>query len=246
MRPCKICSHPQRDKINKLLIRGKFRTVSQQFGADFSRWSVGRHLLRHLQVGADIARRNQLVEQGVDFHQELRELMTDAKTLLAAAKEWLRDPENPEKLTVEPRDSEITVVYLDYRDCTGSAENPVPKKKRAKLDTLLRRAEASNIETVSVEWKQADNRQLFLSAIDTLNRQLKLYGDAAGVFQKPRENEETLNNICQVIRDAAAAGENSDAIVSTAAEMYKINKNIILRHYNLNFAPVETASEFNN
>lgn len=210
---------------------------------DFSRWSVGRHLLRHLQLGADIARRNQLVEQGVDFHQELRELMTDAKTLLAAAKEWLRDPENPEKLTVEPRDSEVNVVYDDWNDCN---ERGNPKRKRDTLSRLLAKVEGGNFDVVQVNWKQADNRQLFLSAIDTLNRQLKLYGDAMGIFQKPRENDETLNNICQVILDAVGQGEDKDAIISTAAQMYQMNKTVILRHYHLHFAPVQTADELNN
>lgn len=87
-----------------------------------------------------------------------------AGKLRAASDEWLTDPDDETKYTLDARSREVMVIYQEFEE--GSDK---PKRKRAPLETLLNRLEQKcglGIEVQRTEIKTADPRKLLLEVLD--------------------------------------------------------------------------------
>lgn len=203
-RPCTVCRHPERAAIDKALVAGEpFRNLAERFGT--SATALHRHKQDHLpallakgkqaeeRVRSDElnaqARAQEAAKEAValDVMGELRRLFNTGQKLRAACDEWLTDPDDPTRYTLEPRADEVKVIYYEKDD---------DKKRRhkASMDALLARISTeSGIQVLGWESKHADPRELILKAVAQLTDQLevvhKLF-DAAALEERIAALEE--------------------------------------------------------
>lgn len=226
-RPCKLCNHPDVKKINAMMAqvnpRVSFRDISRQTGIHWS--SVISHAENHLnlQIGAMIA--EQKIENAIDHWEEIREQLQFAKDLRKAARKYLMNEETNE-IELFPRSDEVTVVYLDYTDTTAHGQ---PKKKRDSLDRLLARAENANVEAVQTIIKHVDIRSFSLNAIETTDLVLDKIAKLEGLYQKAKENQETIDLTAKnIVRSAQLyPGADLDKLIESAATDSELNKKVL-------------------
>jgi DNA-binding Lrp family transcriptional regulator len=99
---------------------------------------------------------------GVQLNLELQLAKTlDRMNLLLDANDvWLRDADNPEVYDIGPRSEEVMVTYWESEE--NAEDEPVMRKAKAKLSTLLRRIDDKGILTIASETKHADPRENIL------------------------------------------------------------------------------------
>lgn len=185
-RTCRICHHPERDEINRLLAdKTPYRTIQALYEIDHA--SVGRHVTTCIPVQMSRLRANRDRESGIVIDRELNNCFGRINMLLDACHDWLLDPESDgEAYTLEPRATELKVVYLDHGDTDAKGN---PKLKKASLDNLIRRIEAADLTVEQVESKNADPRELILKTAGEIRGQLDFYAKLHGLYQKERQNE---------------------------------------------------------
>jgi hypothetical protein len=178
-RKCSICTHKQVGQINKAIAEGvSFRRISSQFG--MSDQSAKRHTENCLKL-------------------ELQAAIAFARQLRIAAREYLSDPNDPLKMAILPRAEEIDVVYFDYNDMTGG-ENPMPKKKTAKLAVLIQKVEdVRNFEADKFTIKHYDLRKFALDAISTTDACIDKFAKLAGLYVDKDKPPLTVNVNTRVI-----------------------------------------------
>lgn len=187
-RTCTICSHDQRLAIESALAAGKsYRNIAQQFRLHES--SITRHVKACIPAELEALKQKQKAKSGLVVEDEVTKVFRRLNKLIDSCDQWLTDPQNPDTYTLEPRDNEIEVVYLDYSDADNNGN---PKRKRDSLRALLARAESANVEAVLCESKSADPRELVVKTAAQIANQLELYGKLLGLFQKPRDNDKDV------------------------------------------------------
>jgi hypothetical protein len=197
-RKCSICTHKQVGQINKAIAEGvSFRRISSQFG--MSDQSAKRHTENCLKLELQAAIAEKKVEQAIDVHKEFEENLDFARQLRIAAREYLSDPNDPLKMAILPRAEEIDVVYFDYNDMTGG-ENPMPKKKTAKLAVLIQKVEdVRNFEADKFTIKHYDLRKFALDAISTTDACIDKFAKLAGLYVDKDKPPLTVNVNTRVI-----------------------------------------------
>lgn len=185
-RPCIICTHDKRQEIDAALVKGTgIDTVSKRFGITKS--CVYRHLKTHLhkQVAkATVKREAKNVLTAEYLQQQLAKNLEYTNKLHDACDAWLTDPANKEKYTLEPRSSELDVVYLDE-----NTEGQMVRVK-APLSELI---EKTGKTVVSWESKRADPRDLILKAHARLDKSMELIGRLIGLLQEQATVNLTVN-----------------------------------------------------
>lgn len=140
--------HPQvADIVSDLLGGMPQRQVAKKYG--LSTGAVHRYCQTSLK--AELANSAQQADQNLanSLVATMSRLLDPASKLLTACDEWLTDPDNPAHYTLEPRASEIEVIYFD--------DNKI--KRRATLQELLTKTQ-SQLNGV----QKIDTRILLLSA----------------------------------------------------------------------------------
>lgn len=89
---------------------------------------------------------------------------------LDACDEWHRDPDSPDRYTLDPRSDEVTVVYQEA--VPVSEEKVALVKKRATLKALLER---TGTDWLTVSTKQADPRKLLVDVCNSLDGKLNTF-----------------------------------------------------------------------
>lgn len=187
-RTCTICSHDQKLAIETQIASGKsYRLIASQYKTSDA--SIRRHVKDCIPAALEALKQQQKAKSGLVVEDEVQRVFRRLNKLIDSCDDWLTDPKDAEKYTLEPRDNEIEVVYLDYNDADANGN---PKRKRDSLRTLLKRAEAANIEAVLCESKSADPRELVIKSAAQIANQLELYGKLLGLFQKPRDNDKDV------------------------------------------------------
>jgi hypothetical protein len=197
-RKCSVCHHDKVTQINKMLSESvSFRNISSQIlGHERHYAAVGRHADNCLKMEVGTLVREIKAEQAFDYATELAKLYVKATKMVAALEKWLADPDNPDEFNIDPRDIEMTVVYLDHADLTKQGE---PKQKKGVLRELLSRIEAkSRMEPIAVMSSAMDNRKLYLDAFKTLNDRLEQIAKFYGHYTKDKENPATVDQIIAV------------------------------------------------
>jgi hypothetical protein len=232
-RPCSVCTHPALHQIDHALVTGvSFRTIAAQHHVSVA--ALQRHKTAHIgQALAESApmppvpiRQSQPIRDvapmasiepaqpgSLDLFAQMELCVGRVRLLMDACDAWLRDPEDGSRYTVEPRASEIRVVYDDYGDCLDN-EGRRPRRKRATLGHLLRHVEESSggmVRPVSGETKYADPRELVIKTAGAIRDQLQLLVTVQerlySVQQLERFERATLDAI------ATVSPETRDAIV---------------------------------
>ena len=188
-----IIAHPQRLEIEKAIIDGvPLRDIAGQYGT--SRSALARYKNKHLAAriaqaaklkNADglpeVAQARQIsaARHIIDadyLQQQLNQQMDRVLKLFDACDEWLQDPDNPDKYTLDPRVDEIKVVY-------GEQVGDEWVKKRAPLSALLAKLADSGVHVATWEHKRADPRELVLKTANQLKGSLELFAKMIGMLK---------------------------------------------------------------
>jgi len=184
-RPCSVCQSEHRAAIDEALIAGEpIRRIAAHSGA--SETALRRHRDRH--IPATLARAKQVEErarttalqaqadrqdaaadaQALDAMGELRQLFATVHKLRSACDDWLTDPADPTRYTLEPRADDVQVVYWEA-DPDGRR-----RRRKAPASVLLARLAVSGLEVERWETRHADPRKLLLDAAGQLGEQIGL------------------------------------------------------------------------
>lgn len=191
---CTVCSHPDRQAIDALIAEDRVseRTLAHQYGV--SRDAINRHKQHVSDKLATIfeeERRDEFAFAVETFIKALHCL----RLSLDAHDEWHRDPDCPERYTLDPRDTEVTVVYQEQERAAM-----VPVRKRANLRDLLQR---TNKDWLNVTIKTADPRRLLVDVSNAIDSKLQRFMEA---WDRKQEQERRD-------KEATAAQEDAGAIL---------------------------------
>jgi len=172
---CTICKHPQRKEIDLALIRGELsnREIARQFAV--AETSLRRHRVEHL---APILQQSQFQQRRadqIDCNAELFKCFQRISKLSDACDAWLTDPDDPNIYTLEPRSTEINIIYEVW-------DGQRWHKKRATLSELLAGVESPSVQVRVVESKLGDPRKLLLESCGEMSQQVERVGKLFGLF----------------------------------------------------------------
>lgn len=164
-----------------LVQRRPFRHIAAQHGVSTS--ALVRHhdehlpaLLAQAKTAAEVAGADQLIA-------ELRTELERVDLLYDACDRWLRDPDDPARYDIGPRDSDVRVIYSE----PGAGGRTVQRK--AKLSLLLARLEDKGVQVDRAEWRHADPRKLILETFAQLAGSRELLAKLAGLLDdRPQIN----------------------------------------------------------
>jgi hypothetical protein len=196
---CNTCKHKERVKIDAALIRNEsFRRIASQF--DVGEKSVERHQ----QCIAELLQETQkakAAEYAMAINDELRRCFVRVNKISDACDEWLTDPDDAGKYTLDARTGEIDVIYEKQE---GEYQDGSPRwvKKRATLSVLLGEVENKDLRVLSVESKTADPRKLILDTANTMNGSIDRLAKLTGAYQVDRSNEHDRRDNREIVIEA--------------------------------------------
>jgi hypothetical protein len=179
---CTICQHKQRPDIDSALVsQASLRDIAGQYGVGKS--SLSRHM-SCLNGALEKAREEHGINAALDVDAELTQLFAVAHKLKVACDEWLTDPADASRYTLEPRADEVEVIYVEQ---APGAEKPV--RRRDLLSGLLARIEGKLSVTVThTVSRQTDNRRLLIEVLRQLVAQLDIVAKLRGLYKQPETN----------------------------------------------------------
>ncbi len=150
---CKVCSHKKLKQINIELVTkfrstGTFRNIGKRYGISYA--SVYRHFCEHIPVELWEHETTRKRLGSENLMELLIEEANEVRKLRQACSEWLRDPDDPSKLTVDPRSDDVTIVYLAFN------ENGSPVKVRENLSVILQRLNKEQMVPITWTIKHPD------------------------------------------------------------------------------------------
>lgn len=204
---CSICSHTDRTAIETALARGEpLRSIAAQ-------WSVSKSaLIRHRDrcgtKAVQVLQQAEAVVRERTVRGELERLLHRCNLLFDACDEWLTDPSRPDKYTLAPRATEVSVVYqVPFGEVMIT-------QKASLAELLARMAGELGIRPVSVEHKHADPRKLVLDTAAQLTKQIELLAKLTGELDERPEINVMVDPQWLVVRAAllTALAEYPDAL----------------------------------
>jgi hypothetical protein len=194
---CTICTNADHHQIDLAIVRGELsnRRIATQFSVTES--AIRRHRADHLPAVLEQSQALQARQEADEVMDTYKKCLDSAALLLEACLESLADPDRLGKLTLDARANDIAVIYDDYSDKT---EQGKPKRKRARLNELLMRAEEKlNIGAVRIEHKQPSPAELLPKVIAQLRPlaelKAKLEGRLKGDQNTPNAELPTMAQI---------------------------------------------------
>jgi uncharacterized protein (DUF2235 family) len=165
-RKCSVCGNSRVEEINKCLVKGEtIRNIAKQFS--ISPASVNRHKDHLPQT---LIKSQEVVEavKATSVLSELQKCFTRVNKLFDACDEWLRDVDDPEKYNLDPRASDVSIIY--------SEEGPdgKPIRRKATMSRLLAEIRGAGYMIESWETKHADPRELILKTAGRLAGQIEI------------------------------------------------------------------------
>jgi hypothetical protein len=186
-RTCTICSHPERNEIDKALVAAEepLRTIADRWTV--SKTALIRHKAEHLPQRLVAAKSAVEKANGLEVMDELRRCLERVNLLFDACDRWLRDADDPTRYDIGPRAEELRVTYEEERPDGRTV------KRKATLAELLAEVNGSDrspARTVTmVETKHADPRELVLKTAARLQPQIELLARLIGELdERPRVN----------------------------------------------------------
>jgi hypothetical protein len=227
---CSICRHRDRVKIDAALIENQpLRLIASQF-------SVGNNSVqRHQECIAELlqgAQRMKAAEFAETINDQMQRVFNRTNLLYDACHEWLTDPEDPRRYTLDARTGDIDVIY-EQEEGTYQDGSPRWVKKRATLSVLLGEVEsaradgAARLRVVAAESKTADPRSLILETAKTLNGSIDRLAKLTGAYQEKRanqhdkhENRETLIQALHLLYAASNEAAEMEKAAERLRELY--------------------------
>jgi DNA-binding TFAR19-related protein (PDSD5 family) len=113
--------------------------------------------------------------------------MIRLQSMLDACDEWMRDPDDPHKYNLNPRDYEIEVIYeVESKKPTASSKTV---RKKALLSKLLRQ---TGKDVVEVRYRIADPRLMLVNVADAVEKQLRLLSQIQGKIKSSTDEVTTM------------------------------------------------------
>jgi hypothetical protein len=182
---CTVCAHAQSAEINKLLVANRsYRVIAGQFGVAFS--SLQRHVTKCVAEQLDAAREAQVLERAVITENAVKDVWEKIRMQIDLAHEWLLDPNDRTKYTLDPRADNVQVVYYDVKN--KDPETGKAKRMHGDLQELLYRLDKEGYDVDKVKLPKVDYTRLMLDAADKGARFLELLGKLRGEFVKAQKN----------------------------------------------------------
>jgi hypothetical protein len=225
--PCTICTHPKRKEIDLAIIRGEQsnRALAKQF--ELTHHALLRHSKEHLALVIQQAQAERHRADKIDCNAELYKCFQRVSKLSDACEEWLKDPEDPDAYTLEPRTTELNVIYDEW-----DGERWV--KRRATLSELLAGVESPTLRVKVVESKVSDPRKLLLDSCGQLTEQIERVGKLFGLLNHKDEEYRlaTMRNAVREIRRKLSQGwDRQVSWEETIDEILKYQENPLDRAY---------------
>ncbi|MCL2480160.1 MAG: hypothetical protein FWF38_00460 [Spirochaetaceae bacterium] len=169
-----IDQHKDKAKIIKAIISGEpYRNITQRYG--LSKFAITRYLQNRLIQAAAKAQVKGTQKDGENVNTSILEVMSKVEKLYTACDRWLRDPTNREEYTVEPRATEVDVVYTAY-----VGDKPITKKDS--LQNLLDKAMGRKDELRLVYTRMSDVRKIIVDTAAVLTKQLEVIARIKGAI----------------------------------------------------------------
>jgi hypothetical protein len=110
-RVCSVCTHPQRQAIDKALIAAAtpYRHIASRYALTTT--ALQRHKADHLLATIWEAWQRERADNGAELADDLRGWMDRLTKLLDACDAWLTDPDDPTRYDLNPRSHEVWVHY---------------------------------------------------------------------------------------------------------------------------------------
>lgn len=157
-----VLRSPYREEITRALVSGVSKSeLIRRYGvtrADLDKFE--RDVL-----GRILYEKGLKEERGVE--NALIDSVSTLKGMLDSMREWLCDPESPERFDLSPRAEEVEIVYEE----TDAKGNLV--RKKGNLQELLDRT-VGKASVLRVDYKGMDTRVVFIRAAESLGRLLSL------------------------------------------------------------------------
>jgi hypothetical protein len=183
-RKCTVCTHPDRESIDRLLVEGgSYTEIVSLYSV--TKPALSRHKAEHLPATLVQAKQVEDVARADGLLEELQRITTRVNLLFDACDRWLRDPDDPTRYEIGPRVEDVKVTYEIFE--AGDNGRPRTIRKKARLSDLLRQINRENGDEFTytlVETKHADPRDLVLKAAASLRDQLELLARLMGELQE--------------------------------------------------------------
>ena len=198
-------SHPQRDAIVKAVISGRksYQDIAERYAIPKS--TLCFYVKERLMPAAAKVKAVEQKKEGDAFLNRIETAMVRVQKLYDACDEWLTDPKNPDKYSLDERADEVVVIY---NEAVASMNGDVKMVRKSDLlQELLDRIETHSTKTViKLDSKRTDPRKLILDNALVLNKQLELLAKIQGLVKDNLNvtvNAENIyTNIVQVIASA--------------------------------------------
>jgi hypothetical protein len=213
---CGVCWHAEAERIGELLGEGQtYKQIGDAYGFSFA--TISRHYRCCLKL--EYAKMSAAKKAWNSFHfgAEILRRYKECTKMVDALQKWLADADNPEEFDIGPRDDEILVTYLEWRE---KGKYGRPTRKKATLRSLLRRIErGGTIKSLVVQSTAVDNRKLYLDSFRALG---ELLGHIAKFLSVPEKAKPT---------PAAEEAERLRALIEARANEKGIPFTEELRNY---------------
>lgn len=213
-----IEAHPKKREIVKHIVDGDIsrEAVAERYG--ISRSSILRYLRERLLPAA--AKRSAELEQerGNTVLDRIEYLMTDMQKLLNACKEYLQDPDNPDKYYLGPRAHEILVTWYEL-DEEGKR---IPQTKTP-LDKLLSQLEEHGKIVVNSQYATEDPRRIILKTAEVMGKQLELIAKIQGMVKDVKISVSYSEHWVRLKNDILEATEGYPEVRARIVEMIEGN-----------------------
>jgi predicted XRE-type DNA-binding protein len=181
-----IESHPLREEIIKHIIDRDMsnREIARTYG--ISHGSINRYIKGRLVSSvADAA-----VERGIDLGSQIQdrveEIYEEVQRLCDGFKDSFGDPDNPSKLNLSPRASEIDIIYEEM------GEDEKIHVKKQSLDKILNEISSQGYFPLTIQYKMQDPRKLLIDALALKLKPLELLAKIEGKIKDQVTNNITI------------------------------------------------------
>jgi len=159
-------------------------SIAKMFGVHWS--TLANHQKKHIPTFLAAVEQSSREVRGLNVKETVFKGSDMLHGLLDACHDWLRDPDDPTKYNLDPRDNEINVVYLDHADLDDKGK---PTRKTATLRALLEQASVNGVEPMFTKQMAVDIRTYTLQTVGKLTEMLEFYAKLCGMLQQERKNE---------------------------------------------------------
>ncbi|MBN2860881.1 MAG: hypothetical protein JXK93_11505 [Sphaerochaetaceae bacterium] len=198
-----VDKHPKKNAIIRDLVNQiPYTSIAEKYGMPVS--TVFRYATQKLRHSAAKALKKGEYD-GERLLARIEDTIVYVQKMYEACNDWLEDPEDHSKYNLDPRATELKVIYLqEYIDDMGNTKT---YRMKEPLQDLLDKAMNPEQSPIKVETKIADPRNLVLQTAQTLDRQLNTLAKIAGVIKDEVNvdinvsvNTQLVSNVIQVIQ----------------------------------------------